>query len=113
MNIKTFKLGMLAVGKKDTDYNGLLGEITHVTKTNSGYQYQIKFVKTQKMNTTHPHLNFKRIDNVILDEEDLIFFPETWLNDGIDSEGNNYTFTDVICTYPNYQEFVQDCYLPF
>ena len=119
MKLEDIQDCMLVVANGEDYYDGLVGETQIVrrdkkefeTENDSQYEIVTDFLPTDNMKVTHPDLNGTSVADLIMGEEDLIYFPNGWEQEGYDSKGNTYHFEDVILQNEAYKEKVKCSHL--
>lgn len=108
ITLKDIENGMLVVALPETTYGRLEGVISHVlvgeqreTENEGAFDADIyvDFTETDNMNRTHLWLNSTAVDQVIMDAEELIFFPNGQEEKGFDINGMSYDYQDVAFPY--------------
>jgi hypothetical protein len=118
LKLENVQEGMYVVGKDDY-YEGLVGTIDVIRRDKTKFETEndtemeivVDFVETDDIEESHPELNGTSVDQLIMGEDELIFFPEGLENDGYDIEGNEYTLNDVISKYKDYDKKIKQEYL--
>lgn len=104
--------GMVVVAKKDSDYEGLVGHIQTIrtdknefeTENDTELEIVCDLYETNDMSMTHGHLNGTSICQLIMGEDELIFFKDDIHDIGYDWENKSYQFSDVIYTCNEYRK---------
>ena len=118
MKLDEIQEGMYVVGKDDY-YEGLVGTVDVIrrdksefeTENNTELEIVVDFVETDDIEESHPDLNGTSVDQLIMGEDELVFFPEGLENNGYDIEGNEYTLNDVISKYKDYDKKIKQEFL--
>lgn len=112
MKLENIEVGMFVVGNEEEYYEGLGGYIAEIrkdkksfeTENDTEYEIVVNFIETGDMGVTHPGLNGTGVSQVIMGEDELIFFPEGLKGDGIDSKGDVFPLAKALSTYKGYKE---------
>lgn len=94
----------LVVVKAGDTYEKLAGWVTEVrtnkddfvTENEIDAEIEVSLSETYNMEETHPNLNGTGISDLVMDIEELIFFPNGKDHIGYDSDGKEYNFIDSI-----------------
>lgn len=119
MKLEDIQDYMLVVANGEDYYDGLVGETKIVrrdkkefeTENETAYEIVTDFLPTDNMDETHPDLNGTSVEELIMGEEDLIYFPNGWEQEGYDIKGNAYRFEDVMLQNEEYKEKVKCSHL--
>ncbi|WP_182101730.1 hypothetical protein [Niallia taxi] len=108
ITLSQIERGMLVVAIPNTTYGRLEGYVSHIlvgeereTENEGTFDADIyvDFIETDNMNRTHLWLNNTAVDQVIMDAEELIFFPNGKEEKGFDFNGLSYNYEDVAFPY--------------
>ena len=116
MKLTNIEENMLVVGKPGDYYEGLAGTITEVrrdranfeTENESAYEIMTDFSETNDMSKTHSDLNGTGVTDLIMGEDELVYFPKGHLDKGFDIDGNEFQFDQLINKHPNYMDKITE-----